>query len=92
MLKLQWTTPARRDLMRLYDFLKDVSPGAAKRILNQLAAAAEELPMFPHIAPRLEDFHLREVRSLPVGDYIMRYEVLHDQIRILRIWHMREDR
>ena len=55
-------------------------------------AAAHRLLSFPQIAPRLETYEDSEVRALMVGDYELRYEVTHDMLTIMRIWHTREDR
>ena len=41
---------------------------------------------------RLRRYADREVRSLIVGDYEIRYELRPDEIIVVRIWHGREDR
>jgi plasmid stabilization system protein ParE len=84
--------PARRDLQRLYSFLREVNPRAAKSVLKQLDAAANRLPSFPQIAPRFDAYADRDVRALMVGDYELRYEVKQDVLIVIRIWHAREDR
>jgi hypothetical protein len=40
----------------------------------------------------VDEIGSREVRRLLIDQYDLRYEVLPDLIRVLRVWHMREDR
>ncbi len=40
----------------------------------------------------LDGYSSREVRSLIIGDYEVRYEIAGNELLILRIWHAREDR
>lgn len=87
-----WSTAARRDLMRVYAFLRPDSPRAATRIVSMLDAAADRLPDYPEIGIRLDDYDPLHVRSLIVGDYEMRYQILPDTLFIVRLWHAREDR
>ena len=89
---VQWSSAARRDLFRLYDFLNDVNPHAAARVLQRLTAAVRSLPAFPEQGQPLEDYMPQNVRSLIVGDYELRYEVDAERIYVVRIWHHREDR
>jgi plasmid stabilization system protein ParE len=87
-----WTRPAVADLVRLHDFLAEVSPRAADRTAKALDAAVKQLQAFPRLGSRVDGFASREVRRLIVGDYEMRYEVVSDAVVVLRIWHGREDR
>jgi plasmid stabilization system protein ParE len=91
-LQSQWSTSARRDLIRVYAFLKDVNPRAAKQIVSNLNLAAKNLCMHPNMGHRLEDYSSQNIRALIAGDYEIRYEVLGEIIYIIRVWHTREDR
>ena len=46
----------------------------------------------PRIGEQLDEFEGREVRRLLIEHYEMRYELTHDSVYILRIWHTRESR
>jgi hypothetical protein len=48
--------------------------------------------LHPRIGARLGEFDPREVRRLIVGDHEIRYEAREDELIILRIWHVYEDR
>jgi plasmid stabilization system protein ParE len=92
-MRVRWTTEARSDLVRLYEFLAPMNRQAAARAVQSLRAApARLLRDNPRLGPRLEGFAPREVRRLFVGDYELRYEIQGDAIIIVRLWHTREDR
>jgi plasmid stabilization system protein ParE len=86
---------AWRDLDRLYAFLLPVNPGAAVRSVDQIVRGIQSLGQFPD---RGRPSLLPGARELMVpfgqSSYVVRY--LHDsereEIRVLRIWHDREDR
>ncbi len=89
---LKWTSSARSDLVRLYEFLHPVNTPAAVRVIRQLVAGTKQIPAYPRLGARLAEFEPREVRKLLVGDYEIRYEVANADIFVLRIFHTREDR
>ena len=89
---LQWTTKAENDLVRLHDFLAEVNPPVAVRVVQQLVAAAGTLLEHPRLGRPLSEFSPHEVRRLIVGDYELRYALVETTIVILRLWHTREDR
>lgn len=50
------------------------------------------IPPHPRLGERVERYLPREVRRLIIGRYEMRYEIAGTLIRIVRLWHAREDR
>lgn len=91
-MKIQWTTKASSDLVRLHEHLKPVAPDAAARLVQQLAHAPDRLIDYPRIGEKLEAFEPREVRRIIVGNYEVRYEIAGGTISVLRLWHCREHR
>jgi len=91
-MKIRWTGKALSDLVRLYESLAPVNPGAAARIVQALSAAPARLGAHPRLGEKLEEFEPREVRRILVGNYEMRYELREDTIFIVRLWHVREQR
>ena len=87
-----WTSKARSDLVRLYEFLASINKPAALRAVHMLAKAPETLLAHPRIGEQLFQFEPREVRRLLVGRYELRYEIRDATIHILRVWHTREQR
>jgi addiction module RelE/StbE family toxin len=89
---VRWTPRAAADLRRLYRFLADNNPRAAQSVVDALATAPDKLKQFPRRGARLEQFKDREVRRLIIRAYEIRYEIKGDTIRLLQIWHGKEDR
>ncbi|MEJ2327297.1 MAG: type II toxin-antitoxin system RelE/ParE family toxin [Chromatiaceae bacterium] len=92
-LKLVWSQAARRDLIRLREFIEPHNPAAARRAAALLRKAANLLQEQPGIGRRIEGREDREL-SVPFGQrgYLLRYRLHEDTIVILRIWHGLEDR
>jgi len=92
-LKLVWSQAARRDLIRLREFIESHNPAAARRAAAILRKAANLLQEQPGIGRRIEGREDREL-SVPFGQrgYLLRYRLHEDTIVILRIWHGLEDR
>jgi plasmid stabilization system protein ParE len=91
-MKLQWTSKALSDLVRLHEFLAPVNPQAADKTVKSLTGAATRLLEHPRIGEKIEQYEPREVRRLLIGRYEMRYEIRDATIYLLRIWHTRENR
>ena len=87
-----WAAAAQSDLARIYDFLAQYDLQAADSALELLISSPEELLDFPRRGPRLSEFDPREVREFRIGAYVMRYELAGTDLRVLRMFHVREDR
>jgi plasmid stabilization system protein ParE len=92
-LKLVWSPAARRDLIRLREFIEPHNPAAARRAAAVLRKAANLVQEQPGIGRRIAGREDREL-SVPFGQrgYLLRYRLHEDTIVILRIWHGLEDR
>lgn len=91
-MKLQWTSKALSDLVRLHEFLAHTHPIVAAQVVQSLSKAPEQLLANPRIGEQLFQFSPREVRKIVVNPYEIRYELVEQTIYILRLWHTREDR
>ncbi len=91
-MKLKWTRKAFSDLNRLYNFLSALNATAAVSAVQSLVKAPLILTQTPRIGDRLSEFEPREVRSLLVQKYEIRYEIKDQTIYILSLWHTRENR
>ncbi len=49
MLDLEWTEPARSDLLASIDYISDDSPDAAQRLKDDIEAKAAKRPEFPRL-------------------------------------------
>jgi len=92
-LKLVWSPAARRDLIRLREFIEPHNPAAARRAAAVLRKAANLVQEQPGIGRQIAGREDREL-SVPFGQrgYLLRYRLHEDTIVILRIWHGLEDR
>lgn len=92
-LKLVWSPAARRDLLRLREFIEPHNPDAARRSSEKIRKAAKMILKNPAIGIRIEGREDREYFSpFGKGGYILRYQIIGQTIVILKIWHGREDR
>ena len=91
-MRLIWSGPALRDLDRLYAFLAPKSAPAAARIVQSITAGSQILVNHPRVGVRLSKYTTEEIRHIIIGDYDLRYEVGSDVIRIVRLWHVMENR
>ena len=98
-MKLVFTRLAHQDLVRLRQFIAEHDPNAAARAANRIKTVARLLTEQPLVgrpvnAPTGESRN--DIRELPLtfgsSGYVLRYQVLQKQIRVLRIWHAREER
>lgn len=91
-MELDWSPEAFDDLDRLYAFLVPKSRSAADRALALILDAPNRLIDLPRMGERVPAFTDTEVRRIFVGQYELRYQLDVGVIRVLRIFHTREDR
>jgi plasmid stabilization system protein ParE len=95
--KLVFTELARQDLLRLREFLEGSSRAAAQRGAARIKAAALSIAQQPRMGRVVNTLPSSrfDVRELPISfgasGYLIRYQVLESEVRILRIWHAREN-
>lgn len=96
-MRLVFTLLAREDLARLREFIAQHNPEAAHRAAERLKAASRliaDQPLIGRVAlsPASPRPDVRDL-TVPFGanGYLIRYQVLKAEVRILRIWHARED-
>jgi len=90
-LKLHFSRAALHDLIRLREFIAEHNPDAAGRISKRLRGSIKGILDAPQIGRLVEDIDA-EVREMVFGRYVVRYEILGNNLYILRIWHGKENR
>lgn len=87
------------DLQRLREFIADKNPAAARRAANRIKSVSQLLvgqPLIGHPVQTPAGETRQDIRELPLtfgpGGYVIRYQVLPRQVRVLRIWRSREER
>jgi len=92
-LTLIWSPAARRDLIRLREFIEPHNPKAAKKSSEKILKAAKNILDNPAIGKSLDGRNDRELfTSFGKNGYILRYQIIDQKIVILKIWHTREQR
>jgi plasmid stabilization system protein ParE len=93
MAKVELTRRAHADLVRLREFLDEVSPAAADRAAEAILHGVRRLKDLPQRGPRSAGTSLRELR-IHFGryGYVVRYGVVGERVIISRIFHGREQR
>jgi plasmid stabilization system protein ParE len=93
-MNLVWLLEARDDIQRLYDFLLERDPEAAKRAVRAIQVGAKSLIEHPRAGRALDDETGRRELFVPFGAaaYVLRYFLLDDRIVVVRVWHSREKR
>ncbi len=86
-MRVQWSIRAQQDSIAIWNFIAQDNPDAADRFIDRVERKVEHLIDFPRSGrPRDEDIRAG-LRSVPVGDYVIVYEVIEDAINIVRLWH-----
>lgn len=92
---VRYTGAAREDLKRLFAFLVERDPQAARKAREAIAASIALLQQFPYTCRKAmpENPFLRElVISFGAAGYVALFEIENDEtITILAIRHQRED-
>lgn len=86
------STPGGWSITRMSRRGQRGSPRGAAQAVRRIMSGVKHIARHPRIGLRLPEFEPREVRKLFVGDYEIRYEVREQELLILRIWHVYEDR
>lgn len=81
---------AENDLVRLWLHIAEHSPNAADRYIWRIQEACEGVLQFPRKGTKRTDLG-ENCRKLVVGNYVVFYDDLPDEIIILRVFHTKED-
>jgi toxin ParE1/3/4 len=78
------------DLTSIWDFIAHDNIRAADALLVRIEAAFDMLAANP-LAGRARDDLAPKIRSFPVGNYIVFYLPLSDDVEVVRVLHGRQD-
>lgn len=89
---VRWLPEALADVERLYHFLVDIEPAAARKALDCIQFAAQRLEEHPAVGRLMPDESGRRewVAPFGAGAYVIRYRLLGGDAVILRVWHSKE--
>ncbi len=92
--KLLYSPAVRIDLERIRRFYAELDSDRGLRLGVHLRAELKLLKHHPRLGQPIDDPDLGEIemRRLIIAGCEVRYAIVGDEIRILRIWHGREER
>lgn len=90
MRRLQFSPEAQNDLDNIYEYLEPRSLPAARKFRTDLLNYLRLLRLNPHMGPIVGEIY-PDLRSLPLGRYIVLYRVDEQFIEIVRIPHSTSD-
>ena len=66
------------------------NPVAADRVIDQIEAAEDRLALFPNLGRARPEIAI-DLRSWPIGEYLIFYRVERDRLEIVRVLHGARD-
>lgn len=75
---------ARLDMIEIWQYIADDNEAAADRVLDRFESALRMLADNPH-AGRARPELVAEIRSFPVGNYILFYRPMADGVDLVRV-------
>ena len=85
-----FTSLARDDLDQIAEYIAERNPTAAERLVKLIHENIKRLVEFPEAGFLRSDFG-RDIRSMPVGTYIIFYRIAQKEIEVIRILHASRD-
>jgi addiction module RelE/StbE family toxin len=85
---LIWSRKAQRSLAKIYKYLVQFNPDAARRVVFEIYDAADILGRHPYVGRGMSGGR----RELVVAPYVIVYRVRTGQIHILNVWHGAQNR
>ncbi|BBB57622.1 plasmid stabilization protein (plasmid) [Candidatus Megaera polyxenophila] len=86
-----WSKSAVRDLQRVRDFLKNISPNAANNAATQINQYTQKLAMFPLAGKPVEMLEGYYDLFIPfAAGYSLRYRVYKQAVYVIFIKHSKE--
>ena len=89
-MRVRWTATAADDLAHIVDYIRKDNPAAARRVAQTIYQGIAGLRKSPNIGRIGLAENTRELIFSP-WPYIAVYEIIGDQVQVLRIRHAAQD-
>ena len=89
-MKVRMSENARAYVLKETRYLRKYSPVAAKSFSARIKEARSVLGVFNKIGFESEELPIPGMRRLIVGDYLLDYEILDTEIRVVAVRHGRQ--
>ena len=90
MSKARLSDQAKEDMVEMWEYIAQENPSAADRLLQTLVKQYKSLAENPGMG-RLREELRPDIRSFPVGNYLILYRAIPEGIAVLRIIHGARD-
>ena len=87
MVRLNWHSFAKSDLIQIYNYIYQDSVYYAVKTVNEIAMSTDNWMNFKYMGRKVPEYDLVEIRELIYKSYRIIYEVQFNKIVIHRIWH-----
>jgi toxin ParE1/3/4 len=87
-MRVRWTTRAADDLTDIVEYIRKDNPAAARRLAQTIYQGIAALRTFPNSGRAGLAGNTRE---LVFSSYVVVYEIMDGQVRVLRIRHTAQD-
>ena len=88
---VKWTTPAKRDLKGIHDYIAGDSAYYAKKVTETIISKSKMLNVFPEMGRMVPELAEPEIRELMIYSYRVIYEIKSDHVDVLAIVHEKRD-
>jgi toxin ParE1/3/4 len=89
-MRVRWTTNAAADLSQIVDRIRSESPSTALHVARTIYKAIADLEKFPNLG-RIGLVEKTRELVFPPWPYIAVYEIVEDQVQVLRVRHASRD-
>ena len=90
MAKILRRPQAEADLIEIWIYIAQDSPTRADKLLDEIDEKSQTLAQSPLIG-RARDELGHNIRSFPIGNYVIFYQSIEDGIEIIRVLHGARD-
>jgi plasmid stabilization system protein ParE len=90
-MRIIWSKKAETDLYLNIGYIAKNSPQNAVKILSDVIELSNSLAKFPYMHPEEPVYNSKNVRYAVIYSYKMIYKIHEDEIRILRLFHTKQN-
>jgi addiction module RelE/StbE family toxin len=86
-----WSTPAKHDLKKIYDFIAEDSQYYALKVSQEFVEKSETLIDFPEMGRIVPEVGDSKIRELFIYSYRLIYEISEKNIEVIAIIHGKQN-
>lgn len=88
--RIIFSKPAQQDLFNIWDYIAVGDFEAADKVVRKIEEKCLLLSTSPAVGKKRDEL-AKNLRSFPVGNYIVFYRVITDGIQVVRVLHSAQD-